>query len=379
MKKLFAILCIIVSFPLASYKSGNNNPSIDLVFCIDLSSSTNGILDIFRENFWKVINDFTYYQPMPKVRVGFVAFGRPNYGKDTNFIHIVSDLTYDYDELAKKLFDIKPPTVKGDCFVMDVMNTAMRSLSWDKEESTLKLMYVVGNGSPYNSSGTVDIETIKDLSRKKGIIITPIYYKSYNSASEENAWIDFAESCGHDLSVASLLQPYVILKKEYDNEVLFSANNVLNDTYIYYGKDGSSHKQNQVILDQMAAKGGENEMESRVIIKTSDLYQGTNASWDLIDLLNTGNVNYDNIDKKFLPEKIKNLETDKLKAYITGKRKEREDIVALIAVLNKKRAEYLKEAKKIMDERGRVDNSLPTLLIKNTHKLSKEWEYSRLY
>lgn len=379
MAKLFIIICVLISFPLASYRYADDNAAIDLLICVDLSSSTNGVIDIIRENIWRVINDFTYYQPVPKVRVGLIAFGRPSYGKDTQYVHIISDLTYDYDQLVKKMFEIKPATVKGDCYVIDVMHTAIRAISWSKEESTLKLMYVIGNGSPYNSSGSVDIETINDMSRRNGIIITPVYYKSYNSASEEKQWIDFAESCGHDLSVASLLKPFVVLKKEYENEVLFSANNILNDTYIYYGKDGHAHQQNQIILDQMAAKGGENEMESRVVVKASELYQQTNDAWDLVDLLNKGSVNYDNIDKQFLPEKLKKLENEKLKAYILGKRKERADIMALIIILNKKRAEYLKSSKKIMEEKGRADNSLPNILIRNTWQLATEWGYVRMY
>ena len=365
--------------PLAAYKpAANETPSdIDIVLCVDLSSSTNGVLEIIRQNIWKIMGDFVYYKPMPKVRFGFVGFGRPSYGKENKFISIISDFTYNYDELAQKLFDMRSVVAKGDCFISDVVYSATKNMSWSKEESTLKLMYIIGNGSPF--IGTADMETVCETARKKGIVINPIYYKSYASVGEEKKWMDFAESCGNNLSTVALLQPLVLLKKEYDNRVLFSANTVLNNTYVYYGKYGKTRQESQLALDQNAADAGENEIESRIVTKASELYQQKNALWDLVDLTNKDGVDFLKMDMQFLPDTLKNYDSAKLEAYLLGKKKERADAIALINMINQSRLNYLRALKKETEEKIKVDNTLPSIIIQTTSQEAKDWGFSRTY
>ena len=379
MSRLFIVLSLLIVFPLTAFKPVVNEPAseIDIVLCVDLSSSTNGLLEIIRQNIWKILSDFTYYKPVPKVRFGFVAFGRPSYGKENKYISIVSDLTYNYDQLVQKIFDIKSVVAKGDCYISDVVNSVTRNIHWSSEESTLKLIYIIGNGSPF--IGYADMESVCETSRKRGIVINPVYYKSYISVAEEKKWFDFAESCGSNLSIVSLLQPYVFLKKEYDNKVIFSSNTVLNNAYVYYGKDGKTCQQYQIALDQFAADAGENEMEARIIFKASELYLNSNESWDLVDLTNKDGVDFLKMDKQFLPDDIKDYESAKLEAYLLGKKKERSDAIALIKIINQNRIDYLKALKKETEEKIKVDNSLQGIITKTNSELSKEWGFSRIY
>ncbi len=364
---------------MAAYKPVTNEPQsdIDIVLCVDLSSSTNGVLEILKQNIWRIMSDFAYYKPIPKVRFGFVAFGRPSYGKENKYVSIVSDLTYNYDQLVEKLFEIRSVVAKGDCFISDVVYTATKNISWSKEESTLKLMYIVGNGSPF--IGSADMQTVCETAHKRGIVINPVYYKSYASTSEEKKWMDFAESCGNNLSTVALLQPIVLLKKEYDNKVLFSSNTILNNTYVYYGKDGKTSQQNQLALDQNAADAGENEMEARIVLKATELYQHKNESWDLVDLTNKNGVDFLKMDKQFLPEEIKDYDSAKLEAYLLGKKKERADAIALINMINQNRTDYLRALKKETEEKIKVDNSLPGIITKTSSQEAKDWGFSRMY
>jgi hypothetical protein len=352
-------------------------PDIDLLICMDLSSSTTGILEIIHENIWKIMCDFTYYNPKPKIRLGFIGIGRPSFGKENNYISIISNLTYQYDDAVKKIFDIKPVVADRNCYFADLIYTASRVINWSKEESTLKLMYIIGNGSPF--LGSADMQTSCEAARKKGIVINPVYYKTYMSIAEEKKWMDFAELCGNELSIVSLIQPMVLLKKEYDNRLLFSANTILNNTYVYYGKEGKTLRENQLMLDQKAGEANDNETESRVIFKASELYQQKNSSWDLVDLTYKEGIDFLKVENEFLPAELNEYDSAKLEAYIIGKKKERNDAIALIKLINQNRLEYLKALKKETNEKIKVDNSLPAIIIKTNSQLAQEWRFSRSY
>lgn len=352
-------------------------PDIDLLICIDLSSSTNGVLEKFRENFWKIMGDFTYYKPTPKVRIGFIAFGRPSYGKENKYISIVSNLTYNYDEVAKKVFDIKSVAANGDCYIADLIYSATRLINWSKNESTLKLMYIIGNGSPF--LGSADLATVCENARKKGIIINPVHYKMSPNNDEDKKWMNFAESCGNSLSTVAVMQPVVLLKKEYDNRLFFSANAILNSTYVYYGQNGKTAQENLAALDQKATEFGADEIESRILFKASDIYQQKNEAWDLVDLTSQEGIDFLKVDKQFLPEDIREYDSAKLEALLIGKKKEREDAITLINMLSQRRINYLSELKKETEEKIKVDNSLIGILMNTTAKEAQEWGFSRQY
>src|SRR5665213_1337893 len=66
---------------------------IDIALCLDLSGSTNGLIDKFREGIWDIVNEVNKLSPAPEVRIGLVAYGRPSYGKSTDYVKVMYDLT----------------------------------------------------------------------------------------------------------------------------------------------------------------------------------------------------------------------------------------------------------------------------------------------
>lgn len=70
---------------------------LDIVFCLDLSGSTNGLVDDVREELWTIINQVHAFDPAPELRIGIIGFSRPSFGKENAYVKVLSDLTTDFD------------------------------------------------------------------------------------------------------------------------------------------------------------------------------------------------------------------------------------------------------------------------------------------
>ena len=119
---------------------------LDIVFCLDLSGSTNGLLTDVRDNLWLISNEIDQMNPRPALRIGVVGFSRPSFGKNNAYVKMLSDLTDDLDHVAAELYKLKPCIEKGDQIVSAALNTAIADASWSKDEQATKLIFVVGNG-----------------------------------------------------------------------------------------------------------------------------------------------------------------------------------------------------------------------------------------
>ena len=47
---------------------------LDIVFCLDLSGSTNGLVNDVRDNLWLIANELNAMNPKPDFRLGVICF-----------------------------------------------------------------------------------------------------------------------------------------------------------------------------------------------------------------------------------------------------------------------------------------------------------------
>src|SRR5215510_10211146 len=74
--------CTSFALPEKTGKQSNQLPPIDIVFCVDLSGSTNGIIEHLRNNIWHFIHEMENLEPVPDYRIGFIGYSRPSFGKE---------------------------------------------------------------------------------------------------------------------------------------------------------------------------------------------------------------------------------------------------------------------------------------------------------
>src|SRR5262245_48089293 len=71
---------------------------IDLVLCLDVSGSMNGLIDSAKLRLWDIVNELARLKPTPKLRVALYSYGATNYPADKGWVRKEGDLTEDLDD-----------------------------------------------------------------------------------------------------------------------------------------------------------------------------------------------------------------------------------------------------------------------------------------
>lgn len=351
-KTVRAFACVFLSIVLfTGFSTATELPekpyggAIDIVFVVDISGSTGGILSAVRSKFWEIQNEVSRLDPEPEYRIGIVCMGRPSFKKENNYVQIISDLTDDIDAAAYPFFQIKDVTAPGNYFMGHALDVAVNDISWSEDPNAIKLMYLVGNGKP--SAGPGFRKPVEDA-KEKGIVINSLYFLTYSNPSEQAEWKSIAENTGGEFFLIGLKEPAIVIEKPYDGAMLREANHMINTTYVYYGQGGLERYEMQAELDEEAELQGENQVEARTFFKATQLYQGKNHSWDLIDLSNTGLGAAAKENRKFMDEVYHEMPMNEFVQRITEIGFERKEYITIIKMLSTQREQFLKEKREKM-------------------------------
>jgi len=307
MKKLKTtiLLLILVFYTGSTYSPSRSREVIDVVFCLDLSGSTNGLIDDVRERMWEIINQVNTYRPAPEFRIGVVGFSRPSFGAKNGYVKVLQDLTGDFDVLCHELYKLKPSIEKGDQLVGQALKVSIKNINWSGDKSALKVIYLVGNGM-VNLGYNNDYRDACELAVKNGIIINTLYCRTRNNAEKElPGWREIARLAGgeqYDIRIHK--RPPMLLTSPDPAEFREIASR-FSATYLYYGKFGHERHKIMASNDKNAMLANEMTFESRMFYKISDRYQYHQQGWDIVDYLKMTRPDLDGIDMTMCPDSIK--------------------------------------------------------------------------
>lgn len=338
------VFCQQVGFGQSDKDAG---PPLEVVFILDISSSTGGILQAIQDNFWEINNEISRLKPQPKLKIAIIGMGRPSFKQENAYVSIISDLTDDIDYAAGQLFQFKDLRAKGKVNIGDGIYNAVKRLSWSEYPNAIKMGFLVGNGAIDNG---YNCDKACAMAIENGITIHMLYLQTYISSNPEiPVWKTLADTCHSQFfNIGLNATSKIVFEKNYDNDLLLEAIDMMNTTYVPYGKEGKDRVDIRNDLDFKASLVGEMTTEARGFFKATELYQGKNHSWDLVDLSMKKNIDYSAIDRKFLPEELQEMSDTELKLYVDEKRYERQEYVAIIKMLTTKREEFLKQKREKM-------------------------------
>lgn len=338
------MLCQVAGHSQSRKGSG---PPLQVVFVLDISSSTGGILQAIQDNFWEINNEISRLKPQPELKIAIIGMGRPSFKQENAYVSIISDFTDDIDYVAGQLFQFKDLRAKGKVNVGDGIYNAVKKLSWSDDPKAIKLGFLVGNGSIDNG---YDCNKACGMAVERGITLNMLYLQTYISSNPEiPVWKNLADTCHSQFfNIGLNATSKIVFEKNYDNDLLLEAIEMMNTTYVPYGKEGKERIENRNDLDFKASLVGEMTLEARGFFKATDLYQGKNHSWDLVDLSMKKDIDYSTIDRKYLVEDLQEMSDTELKQYVDEKRYERQEYVTIIKMLTTKREEFLKQKREKM-------------------------------
>lgn len=339
----WAVLAFVGSATAAPV-TGEQTKSIDLVLCLDVSGSMNGLIDSAKLKLWDVVNELARAKPTPNLRVALYSYGASNYPADKGWVRKELDLTTDLDSVYAKLNALH--IGGGDEYVARVTKAALDEQAWSTAPDSLRVVFVCGN-EPADQDPQVRLPDVAAQARTKGVTVNTIYCRPA-AHPEAKGWRDFAAACGGayaniDQDQASRDAARTVPTPV--DEKLLKLNTDLNRTYVAFGRQATEKLALQAAGDLAAAKAAPGAALSRAESKANALYR--NAEWDLIDRMKE-NPKFDvrELKEEELSDELRKLKPDERSGYLKKKAAERETIQKQINELSAERAKFLAEARK---------------------------------
>lgn len=352
MKAFFASCTAVAALTILSFtnpQSSVQKPTerkIQVAILLDVSNSMDGLIEQAKAQLWNMVTTLGKAQctdqTNPQVEVALYEYGRPANGVNKGYVKQLSPFTNDLDSVSKLLFGIA--TNGGDEYCGQVIYTSMDELKWDSSPDNYKVIFIAGNEDFLQ--GSLHYTKSCDKAKSKGVIVNTIYCGSYEMGIREH-WNLLGECGNGSYTNINANATEIEIPTPYDS-LLIVSNNKLNSTYVGYGTVGAYNITRQAQVDVMNTSAGFATMEKRIAAKSkSNVYN--NASWDLVDAINADSTYYKKLDKKTLPDSLKNKTAAELQLFVKQKAAERTATQNQINTLIAERNKYIAEEKKKMN------------------------------
>jgi hypothetical protein len=345
----FAMLLVVLAAALPDHAVAAEDKArpvatIDVVLCLDVSSSMDDLILSAKAKLWDLVNELGAVKPTPRLRVGLYSYGSRDYDAKRGFVRKEVDLTTDLDTVYKQLNGLRIAGRGSDELVARVCRDALAEQKWSAEKKALKLIFVCGN-EPADQDKEVTLEAVARAAIEKDVIINTIHCKwGSANAGEELGWRNLALKAEGRFSQIDMKRGTIVLATPQDRK-LEELGRKLNTTYVAYGLKEVREAKTALQADQDGTAERLRAGASRAITKATVFYR--NSDWCLVDRLKE--------DPKFDVTKVPEAElTDELKkmkpaervAHVKKKLAERESIQKEIAELSKQRSVFLEQAAK---------------------------------
>jgi hypothetical protein len=325
-------------------------PVIDVVLCLDVSSSMNDLIDSAKVKLWDLVNDLGTVKPTPRLRVGLYSYGHRDYDARKGWVRKEVDLTDDLDTVYKQLNGLRIASPGSEEYVARVCRDALAEQKWSTDKKALRLIFVCGN-EPADQDKEVTLDSVARKAIDKDVLINTIHCKwSGGTAAEVEGWRTLARKAEGRFAQIDMKKGTIAIATPQDRK-LEELGAKLNTTYLAYGLKTLREDKvaNQTAQDGNAAKV--RAVAARAVSKASGLYR--NADWDLVDRLKDDpKFDVAKVPEAELCDEMKKMKPAQRVAHVKKKLAQREAIQKEIAELSKKRVEYLRQALKKNEKQG---------------------------
>lgn len=338
--------------------SGVSDNKIQVALLLDTSNSMDGLIDQAKSRLWNIVNTLTtlkYNGLTPNIEIALYEYGNDGLASQSNYIRQVTPLTTDLDLISEKLFALR--TNGGSEYCGAVIKDATQQLQWAGNATDMKLVYIAGNEG-FNQGSINYKEAISDA-LKKDIYVNTIFCGSQDEGIAL-FWKQGADNGKGKYFNINSDEAVEYVQTPYDDKIT-KCNEKINNTYIGYGSEGESKKQNQVRQDMNAETVSKSNYAERAVSKSKAVYK--NEKWDLVDKVKEDKDAVSKLKKEELPAELKNKSTAEIKAYVETKSKERETIQKEIAQLAKQRQDFIDAEMKKKNVKDDLGNAMGTSIV----------------
>lgn len=352
MKKLLLSLALILAAGSSTYAQRMPPPEdqrkVQVAILFDTSGSMDGLIEQAKSRIWNIIleiSNLKYNGTQPTLEIALYQYGNDGLSASDNYIQQLLDLSTDLDVLSQKLFALH--TNGGNEYCGAVIGRSLDDLKWSTHPNDLRMIYIAGN-EPFNQ-GPVDFKIECKKAADHDVFINTIYCGDYQQGIREG-WQDGSSCTQGDYFNINSDEKIVQIATPYD-DMITKYNDSLNTTYYGYGNEGIRKNSEQKEEDMNAASQSPSAAAERTIVKSK---KGTysNASWDLLDGVEKGEVDILKLGESELPEEFRGKTEAEKTALLEQKAAERKLYQEKIGQLAIDRESYIQAELKKRAEAG---------------------------
>ncbi len=331
------LVFVVESAPAAEPVQGK---PIDVVICLDTSTSMEGLIGSAKHKLWDIVNQRAKGKPAPHLRVAVFSYGNNSYDAKAGWVRKEIDLATDLDKVSEKLFALGIASrANSSEYVGRVARDALETLKWSDGAGALKVVFVCGNEAA-DQDPEVKLKPLAETAARKGIIINTIYCGRPTDALAAG-WKEFADLAEGRFAAIDQDRGTVAVATPHDKE-LAELGVKLNATYCFAGKDAKLLAENQRRQDDNAYRLSLPAAAARAESKAGGLYRFDGI--DLVERLKTDpKFDVKKIAVEELPDDLKKLTPEQREKHVRDLLARRETLQQQINELAGKRENYVRE------------------------------------
>lgn len=323
------------------------HPKVQLAILLDTSNSMDGLIDQARQQLWQAVNEFSKAKrdgKTPVLEVAVYEYGNSGLDARRGYVRQVVGLTRELDKVSEALFALT--TNGGDEYCGHVIAEAVSHLQWSTSPNDVKAIFIAGN-EPFTQGPTPFTDAIAGA-KTRGVVVNTIHAGDYQTGLNEG-WQQGALLAGGNYMSIDHNQAVVHVEAPQDERIA-TLNARLNETYIPYGTEGAAGAARQQEQDSNSSGVSAGLLAERARAKATAFYG--NAKWDLVDAVEAGEADLDEMEPEALPEEMQAMAPEARKDFVDQKAKARAELKAEIVELSQQRDAYVAEQRKAQAEEG---------------------------
>ncbi len=319
--------------------TSNTIPKIQVAILLDVSSSMDGLIDQAKAQLWNMVSVLGRAKcgtAQPTIEIALYEYGRSTNQVSNGYIQQLNGFITSLDSVSDNLF--KLTTNGGDEYCGQVIYKSINDLQWDAQANSYKVIFIAGNEDFLQ--GKIQYTAACNLAKTKGIIVNTIYCGPKLQGIKEH-W-NLGAECGAGSFTCISTNATIDEPTTPQDSAIYVLNSTLNNTYVTYNSAAPAAQAKQVRMDAANATLSKSAGIKRVLAKgKSNVYR--NDDWDLVDAYAKDKNILRTMDKKALPDSLKNKTTTEIETVIIQQQAQRNAVQAELDALAKKRTAYLKE------------------------------------
>lgn len=345
--------------------ASSKTPKMQVVFALDATGSMGGLISAAKDKIWSIVSSLTQTEKTPDIEVGLIFYRDRGDDFITRRIPLSDSMDLVYAELMKINAD---GGGDGPESVNQGLNEAVEMFNWDKDTSTYKAVFLVGDYEPHmNYSNDVPYYVTCGIAKKKDIVLNSILMGTNPKAAK--VWKEIAQcnegayvNVNMDVNDISITTPY--------DSLIGAINDQLDNMQYYYGSQavksaGNSYKwtgKSNAAAATMTVKAQRAEYNAFAATK-----KGSVKQYELLNDFSSNNVRLDSLKKDELPEEFKHLSKDSIAIILKQKANIKDSLQKELLNAVNKRNLYI-DAELSKKSASEVQGSFSNIIFSNIQK-----------